>query len=55
MLPQIIHSCLQIGALFLNAHLAIPLIVALIEMGHLQPPINIKIDKNTASGFATEQ
>ena len=42
----------EIAALFLNARLAIPLCVALDEMGHPQPPTKIKTDNNTADGFA---
>ena len=47
---------LEIAALFVNACLAIPLSITLIEIKHPQPQpptkMKIKTDNNTASGFA---
>ena len=42
----------EIAAIFLNACLAILLRIVLIEMRHPQPQTKMKIDNNTASGFA---
>lgn len=40
-----------IAVLFLNAQLAIPLNIALIEVGHRKPSTKMKTDNNTGSGF----
>ena len=45
----------EIGALFINAKLAVPIRQALIEMGHPQPPTKIKTDNSTAEGFVNDK
>ena len=41
----------EIGSAFLAAKDALPLRVALVEMGHPQPPTPIQVDNTTAVGF----
>lgn len=41
----------EIVALFLNAGLAMPIPIALIELSHFQAPTKVKTDNDTASGF----
>ena len=45
----------EIGSAFLAAKEALPLRVALIEMGHPQPPTPIQVDNTTAVGFANSR
>ena len=44
----------EIGALFVNTRLAIPVRNLLIEMGHPQPPTPVQTDNTTAHGFVTK-
>ena len=41
----------QLGALFHNEKIAIPMRTTLKELGHQQPPIPIEIDKSTVLGI----
>ena len=41
----------EIGALFMNAKIAIPMRITLEELGHPQPPTPIKTDNTTANGI----
>ena len=43
----------ELGALYINAHEAIPLRQLLTEMGHKQPPTPIQTDNSTALGIVT--
>ena len=42
----------EVGALFLNAQIAIPLRHCLEELGHRQPASKMKTENQTALGFA---
>ena len=44
----------EIGALFANTRLAIPIRNLLAEMGHPQPPTPVQTDNTTALGFVTK-
>jgi hypothetical protein len=44
----------EIGGVYINAQDAVPMIVALEEMGHSQPPIPIQVDNTTAEGYSNE-
>ena len=41
----------EVGAIFLAAKEAVPVQIALEEMGHTQPPTPIQVDNLTALGF----
>jgi hypothetical protein len=43
-----------VGALFINAQDAVPILNTLIELGHPQPPTPIHTDNSTAAGFAND-
>ena len=43
----------ELGALYINAHEAIPLQHLLHVMGHTQPPTPIQIDNSTTLGIVT--
>ena len=43
----------ELGALYLNARGAVPIRVALDEMGHSQPPTPLETDNTTARGILT--
>ena len=45
----------EIGALSINAKLAIPIRQVLIKMGHPQPPTKIKMDNSTAEEFVNDK
>jgi hypothetical protein len=44
----------EIGAMFYNSQDAVPMRVALAEMGHPQPPIHVRGDNSTAIGIANK-
>ena len=44
----------EIGALFINTRLAIPIRALLEQMGHPQPPTPVQTDNTTALGFVTK-
>ena len=44
----------EVGALFYNTRNVMPIRTTLQELGHLHPPIPIKIDHTTALGFVTK-
>ena len=44
----------EVGAIFLAAKEAVPVIIALEEMGHPQPPTPIQVDNATAVGFCND-
>ena len=45
----------ELGALFMNAKLAVPIRQTLEEMGHKQPPTPIQTDNSTANGVITNK
>ena len=45
----------ELGALFTNAKLAVPIRKTLMEMGHKQPPTPIQTDNSTAYGVVNEK
>ena len=44
----------ELGALFLNFHEAVPIIITIEEMGHPQPPTPVQINNSTALGISTD-
>ena len=41
----------EVGALYMNAQLALPMRITLEELGHPQPPTPIKTDNTAANGI----
>ena len=45
----------ELGALFINAKLAVPIHTTLVELGHPQPKTPIQTDNSTAQDFLTNR
>ena len=45
----------EYGTIFVNAHTAVPIFIALSEMGWKQGPTAIRVDNSIAVGIATKE
>ena len=43
----------ELGALFLNCQVDVPIRITLEEMGHSQPPTQVQVENSTALGIVT--